>query len=90
MYVLESESTGRRYVGHTTDLSRRVAQHNNETHNIRKYTSKQAGPWRLIYQESQPTRGEAIRRERWLKSGAGRQWIQEHMDRESPPQTDLS
>ena len=77
MYVLESETTGRRYVGHTIDLPRRVAQHNDETHNIRKYTSKQAGPLRLLYQESHPTRGEAMRRERWLKTGAARQWLDE-------------
>jgi predicted GIY-YIG superfamily endonuclease len=44
IYFLISESTGRRYVGHSDDLERRVDEHNSIGHNARKHTSKQRGP----------------------------------------------
>ena len=88
VYVLESESTGRRYVGQTGDIDRRLAEHNDPAHSAGKYTTKQAGPWRLIYRELYGTRAEAMRRERWLKSGAGRDWLARTIGRASPPQAD--
>jgi putative endonuclease len=72
VYVLISESTGRRYVGQTDDLPRRLAEHNSVVHNPRKFTPRNAGPWRLLHQEPFPTRSAAMHREKWLKSGAGR------------------
>ncbi|MCH8342718.1 MAG: GIY-YIG nuclease family protein [Planctomycetes bacterium] len=75
VYVLISETTGRRYVGHTENLQRRLAEHNDSQHNPAKYTTKHPGPWRLIYQEAHNSRAEAMARERWLKSGVGRQWL---------------
>ena len=55
-YVLVSESTGRRYVGQTDDISRRITEHNTPDHNPRKFTSRNTEPWRLVYSESHPTR----------------------------------
>ncbi|MCY2967228.1 MAG: GIY-YIG nuclease family protein [Planctomycetota bacterium] len=37
VYVLISESTGRRYIGQTDNLARRVAEHNTPEHNQKKY-----------------------------------------------------
>ncbi|MFB0525259.1 MAG: GIY-YIG nuclease family protein [Phycisphaerae bacterium] len=71
VYVLQNPS-GRFYVGHTCDLNRRLVEHNSPNHNPSKCTSRQSGPWQLIYQEHHPNRSEAMHRERWLKSGAGR------------------
>ena len=88
MYVLVSESTGRRYVGQTDDLERRVAEHNTPAHKPRKFTSKHPGPWKLVHQEAHPTRAQAMRREKWLKSGVGRQWLDQGIGRASPPQAD--
>jgi len=75
VYVLISESTGKRYIGQTEDLERRLAEHNDPHSNVKKFTSKQAGPWRLLYSENQPTRTDAMGCERWLKSGVGRAWL---------------
>ena len=86
--VLESDSTGRRYVGQTDDLQRRLGEHNNPSHSQAKFATKQAGPWRLIYHEVQPSRSDAMRRERWLKSGVGRAWLKEGLGRASPPEAD--
>ena len=75
VYVLISESTGRRYVGQTDDLNRRLAEHNSPEHNLAKFTTKHPGPWRLAHSEELSTRAEAMRRERWLKTGVGRRWL---------------
>jgi len=85
---MESITTGRWYIGQTEDLERRLAEHNNREHNVSKYTSRHKGPWRLIYHEERPTRSEAMERERWLKSGIGRRWINEKFGRASPPKAD--
>ena len=61
VYVLVSESTGRRYVGQTVDLDRRLPEHNTPAHNARKYTTKHEGPWILAHQEEYETRSEAVR-----------------------------
>lgn len=88
VYVLRSVSTGKHYVGQTSDISRRIHEHNDPEHNPVKFTSRNRGPWELIHSEEYKTRSEAMRRERWLKSGARRGWIAEHTGRASPPQAD--
>ncbi len=69
VYVLRSLTTGRHYVGFTSDLVQRLGQHNQ---GITKST-KNRGPWELVHQEFLATRGEAMKRERFLKSGQGRE-----------------
>jgi putative endonuclease len=73
VYVLQSENTGRHYLGHTSDLTQRLGQHNN---GITKST-KNRGPWKLIYQENFPTKVDAMKRERFLKSGQGREELKQ-------------
>ena len=85
VYVLVSESTGRRYIGQTDDLDRRVAEHNDPEHNPRKFTSRNAGPWVVVHFEEFSTRAEAMAREKWLKSGAGRAWLNATIGKASPP-----
>ena len=69
VYVLRSMATGGLYTGFTSDLAYRIEQHN---HGITTST-KGRGPWKLVYQEQYTTRAEAMRRERYLKSGKGRE-----------------
>ena len=89
VYVLRSESSGLRYVGQTDDLSRRLAEHNDPEHNSRKFTSRNPGPWVVVHFEEFETRSAAMKREKWLKSGVGREWIdQRGIGRASPPQAD--
>ncbi len=88
VYVLISECTGKRYVGQTDDLAKRIAQHNSVEHNPRKFTSRNAGPWKLIHSETFETRAEAMAREKWLKSGVGRAWMNETFGRAAPPVAD--
>lgn len=69
IYVLESLYDGSRYVGSTQDVDQRLIRHNKGDY---RYT-KGRRPWKVIYTEKASSRSEAIKRERFLKSGIGRQ-----------------
>ena len=78
-YILQNEATGKLYKGQTSDLPSRVVRHNTHEAGSMRYTSKQKGPWRLIYSEEHATRSEAMKREKFLKSGQGREWIRDNI-----------
>jgi putative endonuclease len=69
LYVLLNRNSGRRYTGYTSDLTQRLGQHN---HGITKST-KNRGCWEILYQEEFSSRPEAMKREKFLKSGKGRE-----------------
>ena len=69
VYILRSLKNSRLYTGSTDDLNRRLLEH---SRGQSKYT-KQTGPYILIYKEYLPTLFEAKRRERYLKTGKGRE-----------------
>jgi len=75
-YVLQSEINGHFYKGSTQDLELRLKQHNNGEVN---YTSRYM-PWKLVYFETFATRSEAMRREKFFKSGKGREFIKRAID----------
>jgi len=66
VYILENES-GDHYIGYTTNLKRRIKDHN---HSKSRWTKKK-GPWRLVYKEAHPTKKEAYLRERQIKRYKG-------------------
>ncbi len=68
VYVLLSEKDGSRYVGSTGNLDSRLQQHNKG----RSRATKAHRPWRVIHQEEFLSRSSAVKRERFLKAGAGR------------------
>jgi putative endonuclease len=68
VYVLRSDVTGRRYIGSCHDLDNRFREHNAGE----SKATKHGIPWRLIHYESFSSRTEAVRRERFLKTGKGR------------------
>ena len=85
VYVLQSASNGKHYIGQTEDLGRRLLEHQS---GLAKYT-RNRGPWSLIYQEKCANRTEAMRRERYLKSGQGREWLRGWLSGiAGPPQAD--
>ena len=69
VYILHSAKTNRHYIGFATDVVQRLGQHNS---GITKST-RGRGPWLLVHQEEFSTRVEAMRRERFLKTGQGRE-----------------
>jgi putative endonuclease len=68
LYILQSETSGKFYVGSTGDLDRRISEHE------RGYTpsTRGRGPWKLVYKEKFATLLEGRRREleikRWKSS----------------------
>jgi len=71
LYVLRSERTGRRYVGSTQDVEQRLRQHNSG----QSLATKHGAPWGLIHHEQFLTRAEALQRERFYKTGKGRELL---------------
>jgi putative endonuclease len=59
-------AAGTVYVGQTTDVERRLAQHNGARPGGAKFT-RGRGPWRIVHVEAFEGAGEALRRERALK-----------------------
>ena len=64
MYVLRNPE-GRLYVGFTTDLDRRLHQHQEGEGGW----TRGRGPWELVHYETFTERSEAMQRERNLKRG---------------------
>lgn len=74
VYVLVSQTKGLRfYVGFTDDLQRRLLEHNNG----KTTSTKGYRPWNLFFFETVNTRSEARDREKYLKSGAGKEKIKQ-------------
>lgn len=68
VYLIESGATpGQRYVGATSDLKRRLQEHNDGKS---LHTSK-FGPWRVVTYVAFSDRMKAEAFERYLKSGSG-------------------
>ncbi|GAF95603.1 unnamed protein product [marine sediment metagenome] len=75
-YAIKSKSTGKIYIGHTSNFKLRLKRHNKILPIKKKsYTYKNKGPWKLVYKEKFKTRKEAIKREKELKSFKGREFI---------------
>lgn len=71
VYILESEIDGRLYKGQTSDLHKRIKEHNSgKTTSTKGYV-----PWKLVYFEKFETRGEAVLREKYFKTGSGREFL---------------
>ena len=71
VYVLRSLKDGRLYKGFTLDLDRRIIEHNSgKTKSTKGYL-----PWKLVYYEEVKTRIEAREREKYFKSGMGREYL---------------
>lgn len=77
VYIIYSQSHRVKYIGQTENLLNRLNEHNNGL--LSKYT-KNKGPWELIHKEEFKTRKEAMSREKYLKTGVGRDWIKKHFN----------
>ena len=70
-YVIKSIDHDYYYKGHCENLEKRLAQHNpGMTESIRPYI-----PFKLVYFEEFYTRKEAVSREKYFKTSAGRRYL---------------
>ena len=70
-YILKSIKDGIRYIGTAEDVFERLRRHNKGDCHF----SKGHRPWELIYKEKYVSRTEAMRREKFFKSGRGRKFL---------------
>ena len=70
VYVLQSVRSGRRYVGMTNDLLRRLREHRSGN-----TYARQIGEFVVVHTEQYATHAQARIREKFLKSGQGRIWL---------------
>ena len=71
VYAIESFKDKRIYVGQTSDLKKRLNEHNSGAVKTTRYFK----PWRLFYSEKCSTRKIARQREKYLKSGCGKEFL---------------
>src|SRR3989338_8369476 len=71
VYVLKSGKDESFYIGSTQNLEDRFKAHNDG----RNQYTKSYRPWKIVYKEAFISRSESVQRERFLKSGAGRKFL---------------
>jgi putative endonuclease len=71
VYALSSLLRNYLYVGQTDNIERRFIEHNNG----KNKTTRPYRPFKLIYSEEFTSRKEAREKEKYLKSGSGKEFL---------------
>lgn len=75
VYVLRSQFDRQFYTGSTNDLRRRLAEHN--SHSVS--STKNRGPFELVYYEACISDHDARVREKYLKTGMGKRYLKNRL-----------
>jgi putative endonuclease len=75
VYALQSTVDKRIYVGLTKNLEKRIKEHNQG----KTKSTKGFRPWLLIFQENFETRIDARKREKYYKSGVGKEFLKKQI-----------
>jgi putative endonuclease len=76
VYVLRSQSLDRFYIGFSEDLDKRFVEHMRGA----TQTTSRAEDWVLVYYEACLDKRDAVARERQLKTGFGRGYINRRLE----------
>lgn len=86
-YLLENTEGKSWYIGYTSDLKKRLFQHQNgsgaqttKRKRSRVDSNLYASDWKLIYYEAYLNKKDAEGRERFLKSGSGRKYLKKQLN----------
>ncbi len=71
VYIIKSEE-GYTYTGMTEDFDKRLSEHNNKS---LSFWTKRGNNWKLVYSEEFDDKSDALNREKWFKTGAGRDFL---------------
>lgn len=74
-YVLRSKKDGRLYIGYTFNLEQRLKLHNSG--NVESTKNRQ--PLELIYYEACLDKDQAMKREKYFKTGFGRKYLKNRL-----------
>lgn len=72
VYILYAQRFNKIYIGYSSDLTERLNAHNSLA---TKGWTIRFRPWVLVYTEEFSAKSEALKREKFLKSGIGRELI---------------
>lgn len=75
VYILKSKKDNGWYIGYSADLPQRISQHNNGECK----STRARRPLQVIYVEGYLDKRDALGREKFLKSGAGRRFLLKQM-----------
>ena len=77
VYIIENTLNNGWYIGFSTDVERRLEEHNAKIGS--EHTRKTKGDWKIIYLEGYIDKRDALGREKYLKSGSGRKYIKKQL-----------
>jgi putative endonuclease len=75
-YILYSQRHNKFYRGYTSNLIERFKSHNELSN---KGFTVNFRPWKVVYIEFCNSKREAKTREKFLKSGLGREWVEDKL-----------
>ncbi len=78
VYVLYSRKISKFYIGYTKDLNNRIEHHNL---GLDRW-SERGIPWKLVYFEKYENKQDALRREKFLKTGKGSKFVKARIAKE--------
>lgn len=69
---------GKYYIGQSNDFDDRLRMHNDISPEKAKFhrTTYKKGPWKLVFKKDFKNRKESLEFEKFLKTGAGREWLE--------------
>ena len=71
VYILFSKTFNKHYTGFTSNIEQRMISHNE----LGKDWTAKYRPWKIIYTKNFESKTEALKHEKWLKPGVGRNFI---------------
>ena len=71
VYILRSQTDKNLYVGYTSDLQKRIKEHNSGNN----FSTKHRIPFEVIYYEAYKNKQDAQEREVYFKTGWGRKYV---------------
>ncbi|WP_372948425.1 GIY-YIG nuclease family protein [Mariniphaga sp.] len=74
VYALYSSKSDKIYIGYSENPEKRLQSHNDERN---KGWTRKFQPWKLVYTEECATKTAALKREKQLKTAAGRRFVWE-------------
>lgn len=77
VYIIKSKRDNKWYTGYTDDLRKRFKEHNNN----KVSSTKNRGPFELIYYEACLNKYDALLREKYLKTGMGKRYLKNRLKR---------
>ncbi len=73
VYIIQSEKTGKYYIGSSADPELRLKRHNDRW----TQSTKKNGPWVIVHKESCGDKSEALKREKQIKSWKSKKAIKD-------------